>query len=88
MRLPESQQGVGEGEGRTGGELNSSPAPAPEETAMNVARVWGDAVGAEVTVRALPNRRLRVEFVFDSPEGALAVGGRIGEAIARGSKRR
>jgi hypothetical protein len=55
---------------------------------MNIARVWGDAVGAEVMVRALPSRKLRVEFVFDSPEGALAVGGRIGEAIARGSKHR
>jgi hypothetical protein len=36
----------------------------------------------------MPRRKLRVEFFFDSPEGALAVGGRIGEAIARGSKRR
>jgi ParB family chromosome partitioning protein len=59
-----------------------------DDVAMNIARVWGDAVGAEVMVRALPRRKLRVEFVFDSLEGALAVGGRIGEAIARGTKRR
>jgi hypothetical protein len=55
---------------------------------MNIARVWGDAVGAEVMVRTLPDRKLRVEFVFDSPEGALAVGGQLAEKIARGSKRR
>ncbi len=57
-------------------------------TAMNVARVWGDALGAEVQVRTLSNRRLRVELVFDSPEEALALGGHTAEAIARGSKRR
>jgi ParB family transcriptional regulator, chromosome partitioning protein len=59
-----------------------------DDVARNIARIWGDALGAEVMVRALPSRRLRVEFVFDSPEGALAMGGRIGEAIARGTKRR
>jgi ParB family transcriptional regulator, chromosome partitioning protein len=56
-------------------------------TALNVARVWGDALGAEVTVRNLPSRKLRVELVFDSPEGAFAFGGRIGEKIAQGTKR-
>jgi ParB family chromosome partitioning protein len=66
---------------------SSTPLPS-EEVAVNIARVWGDAVGAEVEVRTLSGRKLRVEFVFESPEGALAVGGRIGEAIARGSKRR
>jgi ParB/RepB/Spo0J family partition protein len=57
-------------------------------TAINVARVWGDAVGAEVFVRVLGRGKLRVEFVFDSPAGALAVGGQIAEKVARGSKRR
>jgi ParB family chromosome partitioning protein len=55
-------------------------------TALNVARVWGDALGAEVLVRTLPHRKLRLEIVFDSPEGAFAFGGRIGEKIARASK--
>jgi ParB family transcriptional regulator, chromosome partitioning protein len=59
-----------------------------DEVATNIARVWGDAVGAEVMVRALPHRKLRVEFVFDSPAGALAVGGQLAEKIARASKRR
>jgi ParB family chromosome partitioning protein len=62
--------------------------PEQDTTAMNIARVWGDAVGAEVVVRAMSGRRLRVELVFESPEGALAVGGRLAEQIARGSKRR
>jgi ParB family chromosome partitioning protein len=60
----------------------------PDTTAMNVARVWGDAVGEEVTVRAMSGRKLKVEFVFESPEGALAVGGRLAETLARGAKRR
>jgi ParB family transcriptional regulator, chromosome partitioning protein len=62
--------------------------PEQDTIAMNIARVWGDAVGEEVTVRAMSGRRLRVELVFESPEGALAVGGRLAETVARGSKRR
>jgi len=65
-----------------------NPEQEQDVTAMNVAKVWGDAVGAEVFVRALGGGKLRVEFVFDSPAGALAVGGRIAELVARGSKRR
>jgi len=61
---------------------------ARDMTVVNVARVWGDALGTEVLVRTLPGRKLRVELVFDSPEGALALGGRIAEKIARGTKRR
>ncbi len=57
-----------------------------DDVAMNIARVWGDAVGAEVMVRPMYGRKLRVEFVFESPEGALAVGGQLAEKLARGSK--
>jgi ParB family transcriptional regulator, chromosome partitioning protein len=78
----EFQQGAGEGE------QDSAHTPAREETAMNIARVWGDALGAEVTVRPLPHRKLRVELLFDSPEGAFALGGQIAETVARGRKRR
>ena len=67
---------------------DEDPEPPLDQTAMNVARVWGDAVGAEVTVRTMARGKLRVEFVFDSPEGAFALGGQIAEQIARGSKRR
>jgi ParB/RepB/Spo0J family partition protein len=71
----------------------NNPASSPNDleqdtTAMNVARVWGDAVGEEVMVRAMSGRKLRVEFVFESPEGALAVGGLLAEKLARGAKRR
>jgi ParB family transcriptional regulator, chromosome partitioning protein len=79
---PESREGVGDEEGGRGN------GQALDETAMNIARVWGDAVGEEVMVRAMSGRKLRVEFVFESPEGALAVGGRLAETLARGSKRR
>jgi hypothetical protein len=94
---PESREGVGDEEGGRGGEekgrgreggLDLAHEQAREETAMNVARVWGDAVGEEVMVRAMSGRKLRVEFVFESPEGALAVGGRLAETLARGAKRR
>ncbi len=71
-------------EGPAGQGLDS----AEDVTAMNIARVWGDAVGEEVTVRPMYGRKLRVEFVFESPEGALAVGGRLAETLARGAKRR
>jgi ParB family transcriptional regulator, chromosome partitioning protein len=57
-----------------------------DDVAMNIARVWGDAVGEEVMVRVLSSRKLRVEFVFDSPAGALAVGGQLAEKVARASK--
>jgi ParB family transcriptional regulator, chromosome partitioning protein len=72
---------------------HNNPASSPNDleqdtTAMNVARVWGDAVGEEVMVRAMSGRKLRVEFVFESPEGALAVGGLLAEKLARGAKRR
>ncbi len=59
-----------------------------EALAMNVARVWGDLLGVEVGVRTLRARQLRVEVVFNSAEAALAVGGRLAEAVARGSKGR
>jgi ParB family transcriptional regulator, chromosome partitioning protein len=70
------------------GSVPASNNPEQDMTAMNIARVWGDAVGEEVMVRAMSGRKLRVDFVFESPEGALAVGGRLAEKLARGSKRR
>ena len=60
----------------------------PEAVAMNVARVWGDLLSAEVSVRTLRGRKLRLEVVFDPPESAFVIAGRLGEAVARGSKRK
>jgi len=59
-----------------------------EAVAMNVARVWGDLLGAEVSVRTLRGRKLRLEVVFNPPESAFVIAGRLGEAVARGSKRK
>jgi hypothetical protein len=53
-----------------------------------VARVWGDALGSEVQVRTMPGQKLRLELLFDTPEGALALGGKISDAIAKDTKRR
>jgi ParB family transcriptional regulator, chromosome partitioning protein len=60
----------------------------PDTLAMNVARVWGDLLGVEVGVRTVSGRKFRVEADFTSAEVALAVGGNLTEAVARGSKRR
>jgi ParB family chromosome partitioning protein len=59
-----------------------------DDVAMNIARVWGDALGTEVHVRTLPHHKLRVELPFDTPEGALALGERITQAVTQDSKRK
>jgi ParB family chromosome partitioning protein len=60
----------------------------PDTLAMNVARVWGDLLGVEVRVRTLRGGKLRLEVDFTNGKSALAVGGHLTEAVARGSKRR
>jgi ParB family transcriptional regulator, chromosome partitioning protein len=84
--------GPASGQARGGHTQESSQQGAHEQaqdvTARNIAKVWGDALGAEVEVRHMRGSKLRVEFVFDSSEGALALGGQIAEKIARGTKRR
>ena len=82
--------GLEEGEREKGrdGEKGRDAEQEPDLTAMNVARVWGDVLGVEVSVRVMRSRKLRLEVVFDSPEGAFASAGRLAEQIARGNKRR
>jgi len=76
-------EGVGlEGEREKGRDAEQEP----DVTVMNIARVWGDVLGVEVSVRVLRSRKLRLEVVFDSPEMALALGGRLAEQIARGKQ--
>ncbi len=72
---------------REAGQEQSISEQAREMTVMEVARVWADVLGVEVSVRTLGGRGLRVEVAFDSPEGALASAGKLGEALARGTKR-
>jgi ParB family transcriptional regulator, chromosome partitioning protein len=96
MSGPELKEGS-EGVGLEGGRERVRDAGQAQErdadlqqglTVMDVARVWGDLLGVEVGVRTLRGRQLRVEFVFSSPEVALAVGVHLAEAVARGKKRR
>jgi len=56
--------------------------------ALNVARIWGDLLGAEVHARTMSRRQLRVEVVFESPTSAIALADRLSAAISRGSKGR
>ena len=71
------------------GRARASNVQARDGSAVNkVARVWGDVLGVEVSVRALRGRGLRVEVAFDSREEAFALAGKLGEASVRGSKRR
>jgi ParB family transcriptional regulator, chromosome partitioning protein len=56
--------------------------------ALEVARAWGELLGAEVHVRSLPHRRLRLELTFGSAAEGIALADRLAAAIARGSKGR
>jgi ParB family transcriptional regulator, chromosome partitioning protein len=58
--------------------------PAHHMVALDVAKVWGNAVGAEVHVRNLPYRKVRVEVSFDSSDDAIALGQQLAEVVARG----
>jgi len=56
-----------------------------EETlaALNVARAWGDLLGAEVHVRPMSHRQMRMEVVFDFPAEGLALAERLAATISR-----
>jgi ParB family transcriptional regulator, chromosome partitioning protein len=69
------------------GQVGDERGSEQDATLMNVARVWGDALGVEVQIRSFRGRKLRVELPFGSAEAALGFGGLIGERIARGRKR-
>jgi ParB family chromosome partitioning protein len=54
--------------------------------ALNLARAWGDLLGAEVHVRPMPRRYMRMEVVFGSAAQGIALADRLAAAITRGSK--
>jgi ParB family chromosome partitioning protein len=56
--------------------------------AISLAKAWGDLLGAEVHVRPLPRRQVRLEIAFDSAAEGIALADRLAAAIARGSKGR
>ncbi len=51
--------------------------------ALNVARAWGDLLGAEVHVRPMSHRQMRMEVVFDFPAEGLALAERLAATISR-----
>jgi ParB family chromosome partitioning protein len=56
--------------------------------AANLAKAWGDLLGAEVHVRPLPGGRMRIEVLFNSASEGIALADQLAAAIARGSKGR
>ena len=59
---------------------------ARDLAAMNLARAWGDLLGAEVNVRLLPRGRMRLEVAVGSAAEGISLADRLAAAIARGSK--
>ncbi len=59
---------------------------ARDLAALDVARAWGELLGAEVHVRVLLRGQMRMEVVFDSAAEGLALAERLAAALARGSK--
>ena len=86
-RARDSNSAVSNGAASSPGQVGGESGNEQDPTHMNVARVWGEALGLEVQIRSVRGRKLRVEFPFESPEAALGFGGLIGERIARGRKR-
>jgi ParB family chromosome partitioning protein len=56
--------------------------------ALNVARAWGDLLGAEVHVRTMRKEQMRMEVEFDFASEGVALAERLTSAVARGSKGR
>jgi ParB family chromosome partitioning protein len=53
--------------------------------ALNIARVWGDLLGAEVHVRPMRNEQMRIEVAFDFASEGLALAERLTSLVAGGS---
>ncbi len=58
---------------------------ARDLAALNLARAWGDLLGAEVVVRPL-RKQLRMEVSFDFAAEGIALAERLAAVTARGSK--
>jgi ParB family chromosome partitioning protein len=56
-----------------------------QEAALNVARAWGDLLGAEVHVRAMRKEQMRLEVEFDFAAEGLALAERLTGVVAGGS---
>ena len=70
------------------GEQARDPKQARDLDALNVARAWGDLLGAEVHVRPMWNEQMRIEVEFDFASEGLALAERLTSVVAGGSTRR
>jgi len=61
---------------------------ARDLAATNLAKAWGELLGAEVHVRSLPGGRMRIEVLFNSAAEGIELADRLRAAIAKGSKGR
>jgi ParB family transcriptional regulator, chromosome partitioning protein len=67
-------------------EQAEDPEQAQDLAALNLARSWGDLLGAEVHVRPMRSQQLRMEVVFDLAGDGIALAERLASVVARGSK--
>jgi len=68
---------------RDRGEQVQGAVQARDLAALNVARSWGDLLGAEVHVRPMRNQQMRMEVVFDLPAEGIALAERLAATISR-----
>ena len=59
------------------------PDQAKDLAALSLARSWGDLLGAEVQVRPMSRRQMRMEVEFDFASEGLALADRLVAAISR-----
>jgi ParB family chromosome partitioning protein len=70
------------------GEQARDPKQARDLEAVNVARAWGDLLGAEVHVRPIRKERMRIEVEFDFASEGIALAERLASVVAGGSTSR
>jgi ParB family transcriptional regulator, chromosome partitioning protein len=68
---------------RDRGESAQGAVQARELDALNLARAWGDLLGAEVHVRPMHQQRMRMEVVFDFPAEGIGLAERLAATISR-----
>jgi len=81
-----SEQGQDSGQAQDRSKQEQDPGQERDLVALNVARVWGDLLGAEVHVRPMSRQQMRMEVVFDFAAEGSALAERLASVVARGSK--
>jgi ParB family transcriptional regulator, chromosome partitioning protein len=67
------------------GEQAQGAVQARDLDALNLARAWGDLLGAEVHVRTMRKEQMRMEVEFDFAAEGLALAERLASVVAGGS---